>query len=137
MTTPDAAALQTFHMLSRELTGVGELDEAMGAELFSRLASAPVGAALPSLLDEFRAILAGGGDVQTEIGRRIIANETLAPVAQQIILLWYTSAFLIENKWQFGTPRQYFSSLMWPIIGAHPPALSGGYFGYWKYPPEL
>jgi hypothetical protein len=37
---------------------------------------------------------------------------------------------------QFGSPEQYFRGMMWSVIRAHPPALSGGYFGYWRYPPE-
>lgn len=30
----------------------------------------------------------------------------------------------------------YFEAAVWRVIQAHPPALSGGYFGYWHYPPE-
>ena len=27
-------------------------------------------------------------------------------------------------------------TLVWDAIGAHPPTLSNGYYGHWKYPPE-
>jgi hypothetical protein len=30
----------------------------------------------------------------------------------------------------------YFESVLWPVVQAHPRALSGGYFGHWHYPPE-
>ena len=30
----------------------------------------------------------------------------------------------------------YFEAAVWRVIQAHPPALSGGYFGHWHYPPE-
>jgi len=129
--------LPQFLELSRHLTGVETLDEGLGAELLARVTSGPLGASLTGLLVEFQAIRAAGGDIAEGITRRIMGVEALAALAQQITLLWYTSAFEAAGGWQFGTPRQYFGALMWPIIGAHPPALSGGYFGYWKYPPEL
>ena len=37
---------------------------------------------------------------------------------------------------RYGTPEEYFSGLAWKIIGAHPPGLSGGYFGHWRYRPD-
>lgn len=30
----------------------------------------------------------------------------------------------------------YFEAAVWRVIQAHPPALTGGYFGHWHYPPE-
>lgn len=30
----------------------------------------------------------------------------------------------------------YFESLAWRVVQAHPRGLSGGYFGHWHYPPE-
>jgi hypothetical protein len=30
----------------------------------------------------------------------------------------------------------YFESVMWRAIQAHPRGLSGGYYGHWHYPPE-
>jgi hypothetical protein len=30
----------------------------------------------------------------------------------------------------------YFESVLWPVVQAHPRAVSGGYFGHWHYPPE-
>jgi hypothetical protein len=34
------------------------------------------------------------------------------------------------------SPATYFGALLWPVIGAHPPGLSGGYFGHWRYLPD-
>ena len=34
------------------------------------------------------------------------------------------------------TTEDHFEALMWRVIQAHPPALSGGYFGHWHYSPE-
>src|SRR5690349_13269070 len=107
-----------------------------------------------ALLDTFREIRKGGGDLEEGVRQQIINNETLSPVARQIIYLWYTSALLVRSvkpdmavnletgrpdtgtTLQFGSPEQYFRGLIWSVIRAHPPALSGGYFGYWRYPPE-
>ncbi|MFN0007223.1 MAG: hypothetical protein ACKVXR_04885 [Planctomycetota bacterium] len=130
------APLHDFLCLSRHLAGVDALDEELAAELMDRVIQEPAGIGLPRLLAEFRAIESVGGDVSAGIANRIMGSTELAPLAQQITLLWYTSGFEAGGQWRFGTPRQYFGALMWPIIGAHPPALSGGYFGYWKYPPE-
>lgn len=134
--TPDPD-LPAFLALSRALTGVDELDPSLAGELLARIRAASEAARLPDLLARFGAILAGGGDPTAGIDAGIMAAAELAPLARQITLLWYTSAFESAGRWTFGTPRQYFGALLWPIIGAHPPALSGGYFGYWKYPPEL
>ena len=33
--------------------------------------------------------------------------------------------------------EDYFDALMWSVIGAHPPGLSDGYYGHWRYPPDV
>jgi hypothetical protein len=77
-----------------------------------------------------------------EIGQRIMNDAGLGPLAQQIIVLWYTSALHTKDEkgndlWDFPEdPNQYFGGLVWSVIHAHPLGLSGGYFGHWKYPPE-
>ena len=128
--------LQGFIRASVHLTGVQALDEELSRQLLERLRSDPVGNVLPELIAEFRSIELGGGDIHGAITDRVMQSPTLGPLAKAITLLWYTSAFKAGNEWSFDTARQYFGALMWPAIGAHPPALSGGYFGYWRYPPE-
>ena len=63
-----------------------------------------------------------------------------------IVFLWYTSECLTwtsaknnildKNRENNPTEEEYYSALLWRAIRAHPPALSGGYYGYWKYEPE-
>jgi hypothetical protein len=67
-----------------------------------------------------------------------MGDTNLGPLAREIIVLWFTSAFFSEDgkTSTFDTPAQYFSALMWSAMHAHPPGLSGGYFGHWKYPPD-
>lgn len=151
--------LDDFLELSSVLTNEQGLDRGLAEKYLERLLKAPVeGEAmrdrLEALLNVFREIRAGGGDIVEGVRARIINNAALSPLARQIIFLWYTSAFLVRSKkpdsianletgrpdssttLQFGSPEQYFRGMMWSVIRAHPPALSGGYFGYWKYPPE-
>jgi len=41
-----------------------------------------------------------------------------------------------RSKPKINSEADYFESVIWRAIHAHPPALTGGYFGHWKYPPE-
>lgn len=151
--------LDDFIALSSVLVGERNMDRGLAEKYLDRLLKAPVpdepmDKRVEALLSTFREIRDGGGDLDEGVRQRIINDDMLAPVARQIIFLWYTSAFLVRSvkpdtavnletgrpdtstTLQFGSPEQYFRGLMWSVIRAHPPALSGGYFGYWKYPPE-
>ena len=151
--------LEDFTALSSVLIGERNLDGELARKYLDRLLAAPVvgdamGQRVEALLNTFREIRDGGGDIEEGVRERIVNDDALAPLARQIIYLWYTSAFLVRvtkkpeatnfetgkpdsnTTLQFGSPEQYFRGLMWSVIRAHPPALSGGYFGYWRYPPE-
>lgn len=151
--------LEDFIALSSILIGTRNPDRELAQEYLDRLLAVPVGGdpmlkRVEALLNIFREIRDGGGDLEEGVRQRIINNDAVSPIARQIIYLWYTSAFLVRSvkpdtavnldtgrpdtstTLQFGTPEQYFRGLMWSVIRAHPPALSGGYFGYWRYPPE-
>ena len=41
------------------------------------------------------------------------------------------------GDWEMVSADQYYRALVWDAIGAHPPTLSNGYYGHWKYPPEM
>lgn len=151
--------LDDFIALSSILIGERNLDPELARKYLDRLLAVTVsGDPMPkrveALLDAFREIRKGGGDLEEGVRQQIMNNEMLLPIARQIIYLWYTSAFLVRSvkpdmivnletgrpdtstTLQFGSPEQYFRGLIWSVIRAHPPALSGGYFGYWRYPPE-
>lgn len=151
--------LEDFLALSSVLINERNLDKGLAQQYLDRLLKAPVkgepmASRLEALLGAFREIRDAGGDLEEGVRQRIINDAALSPIARQIIFLWYTSAFLVRSEkpdnvanletgrpessttLQFGSPEQYFCGLMWSVIRAHPPALSGGYFGYWKYPPE-
>jgi hypothetical protein len=136
--------LDDFMALSRVLTGVNELDDDLGRQYLNRLSSGTFQPALRKALDQFRK-LRKGATLAQQVKDKIVAADDLRGIACQIVLLWYTS--LVQDNldlqnppaspsFSYGTQRQYFSGLAWRVIGAHPPGLSGGYFGHWRYRPE-
>lgn len=130
--------LDDFVALSSILTGEQNLDKGLAQQYIQRILQEPLGSQLENLLTLFHEIQARGGDIVGEVRKHIIENAALSPLAKQIIILWYTSAVPEPDgkNWRFGSPEEYFSGLIWSVIQAHPPGLSGGYFGHWKYPPD-
>jgi len=131
--------LEQFLALSRILTGVAQLDSALASQYLDRLVSTPFGPAVRLILERF-AKLKPDETRSDRVKKDIVGDDTLRPAVCQIILLWYTSA-LWDNgttpiALRYSTQDEYFSGLAWALIGAHPPGLSGGYFGHWRYRPE-
>ena len=136
--------IDDFMALSRVLTGVEDLDVNLGRHYSDRLASSPFQPQLDEILERFRAFKKGDKLVE-QVKTKIVEVDRLRPTVCQIILLWYTST-VPDNlgmeppasslNFRYGTPEEYFSGLAWKIIGAHPPGLSGGYFGHWRYRPD-
>jgi hypothetical protein len=132
-----------FLAISRILTGVDNLDADLGRQYLDRLNSSPFNPLLSQILDRFHG-LRDEPDVVEQVKKQIVANDSLRPTVCQIILLWYTSTVQdnlginssASPVMRFGTQEEYFSGLAWTIIGAHPPGLSGGYFGHWRYRPD-
>ncbi|HTQ60452.1 MAG TPA: sugar dehydrogenase complex small subunit [Candidatus Solibacter sp.] len=138
-----APILEEFLALSRILTGVEKLDAELGRQYLDRLNSGPFSVPFGQIVSRFQG-LKNKADLAGQVKKRIVSDDSLRPTVCQIILLWYTST-LQENLgvqppappvMRFGTQEEYFSGLAWTIIGAHPPGLSGGYFGHWRYRPE-
>jgi Membrane bound FAD containing D-sorbitol dehydrogenase len=132
-----------FLALSRILTGVDDLNADLGRQYLDRLNSGPFSPLVSQTLERF-CELKDKPDVVDQVKKQIVANDSLRPTVCQIILLWYTSTVQDNLGMQppaapvmrFGTQEEYFSGLAWTIIGAHPPGLSGGYFGHWRYRPD-
>jgi hypothetical protein len=120
-----------FLRLSETLTGRSPLDERLAEEYLARVRAAPDGADLEALLDEYDAIVAAGGDLEAAVKHRIMGRDALRKPAKLVILLWYLGEF-----GEGGPAEHYFQGLFWDVIHAHPPGLSGGYFGHWSYPPD-
>lgn len=64
----------------------------------------------------------------------VVGDPDLAPHARALLLFLYTG-FAADGQ-PGNAPENHFESLMWRAALAHPPALSGGYFGHWAYPPD-
>ena len=132
-----------FLALSRILTGVDNLDADLGQQYLDRLNSSPFNIFLLQILKRFHD-LRDKPDVVDQVKKQIVADDSLRPTICQIVLLWYTSTVQDNLGIQppappvmrFGTQEEYFSGLAWTVIGAHPPGLSGGYFGHWRYRPD-
>jgi hypothetical protein len=132
-----------FLALSRILTGVDDLDADLGRQYLDRLNSSPFNPLLSQILKRFQGFREEA-DVVEQVKKQIVADDSLRPTVCQIILLWYTSTVQdnlgmnppVAPVMRFGTQEEYFSGLAWTIIGAHPPGLSGGYFGHWRYRPD-
>lgn len=141
--SPRTAIFDDFLALSRILTGVDNLDADLGRQYLDRLNSSPFNLFLGQILKRFRE-LKDKPDVLDQLKKQIVGNDSLRPTVCQIVLLWYTSTMQDNLGMQppttpmmrFGTQEEYFSGLAWTIIGVHPPGLSGGYFGHWRYRPD-
>ena len=131
-----AARLEVFIRLSELLTGYVELDRELAEAYFVRSADhlKPV---FDQLLEQFHNLESPGRDPTERVRTDILAHPSLGPPARTLLMLWFTGGFLLpEQTWQMASAEQYYRALMWDAIGAHPPTLSNGYFGHWKYPVE-
>jgi Membrane bound FAD containing D-sorbitol dehydrogenase len=128
-----------FLQLSSRLAGEESLPPDLAAQYLNRLlALGPeMSAATEDLLETYHSIVVSGKDIDAGIRDSIFADARLRVAARRIIILWYLGELVDDaDKAMEGPPQHFFRGLMWEIIHAHPLALSGGYFGYWKYPPE-
>ena len=129
--------LQVFLRLSSILTAEQALPTDLNETNFKR-AQQNLGPKLDALLDRFSSLLVAGNRDPIDIVRDdILSSPDHGPVARTILLLWYIGG--IQNAagdWEMQSADQYYRALVWDAIGAHPPTLSNGYFGHWKYPTE-
>jgi len=118
---------EAFLRASRALTGIEELPPFLAGEYRERAIAVSGPAAVSALL----------AIPTPDLLTTIAATPAHRPVAEQIVMLWYASATIaVDGTFTFGTTRQYFAGQLWSVIQAHPPGLSGGYMGHWRYPPE-
>jgi hypothetical protein len=76
-------------------------------------------------------------DLETEVLKLLQQEKKYKEVAATIIRLWYLGKFKDDTaKLAGGGYYYHYEALIWKVIQAHPPGLTGGYFGYWNYKPE-
>ena len=138
------ALLGDFMKLSEMLTGVKPLDRGLGVQYLERYARNPdLTALLPQLIKAYRDI-ASQTDLAKAIQEKIMQDTTVGPAAEQLIYLWYVSAFFLpidhaaaSRNWLYGSPEQYQKSLLWTVVRAHAPMTEGGPPGYWATAPRI
>ena len=92
---------------------------------------------LHQVLVRFRQLKAAGGDTVRAVQDKLANDAALGPAVKSIMILWFTGQLQLGlNAAAAATGDDYFQALMWSCIGSHPPALSDGYFGHWRYPPD-
>ena len=138
------ALLGDFMKLSEVLTGVKPLDRSLGVQYLERYARNPdLTVLLPQLIKAYRDI-ASQTDLVKAIQEKIMQDTTVGPAAEQLIYLWYVSAFFLpidhaaaSRNWLYGSPEQYQQSLLWKVAHAHAPMTEGGPPGYWATAPRI
>jgi D-sorbitol dehydrogenase-like protein len=151
------ALLADFMDVSRVLTGVplsSVADLRLGREYLERYARvATLGEALPKLVAAYRDVTGGAKPADPDaVAAALMNNDAVRPAAQQLIYLWYLSAFFLPPKpdpakpgdvpkpaWIYGTTDQYERALLWSAIGAHAPMMPmrGAGENYWAQRPHL
>jgi len=129
--------LQLFLRLSIVLTAERSLPADL-VEIYFQRAQETLGPKLDILLARFGTFLAAGDrDAIAIVRDGILASPDHGPVAKAVLLLWYIGGMQnAAGEWEMQSADQYYRALVWDAIGAHPPTLSNGYFGHWKYPVE-
>jgi Membrane bound FAD containing D-sorbitol dehydrogenase len=148
--TPDYdindALLADFMNVSETLTGVKPLDRRLGVQYLERYARHPdLTALLPQLIKSYRDVASSSqDDLIKAVQLKIIQDKTVGPAAEQLIYLWYVSAFFLpidhaaaSRNWLYGSPEQYDQSLLWSVVHAHAPMTRGGPTGHWARAPRL
>lgn len=64
----------------------------------------------------------------------VVTEKKWQPHIRALLIFLYTG--FGADQARTDTPENHYESLMWRAALAHPPALSGGYFGHWSYPPD-
>lgn len=145
----DDNLLVDFIKVSEALTGIKPLDRRLGSQYLDRYARHPeLTKLLPPLIKAYRAINSAPTtrsptqETDSRFSETVMTDSAMAPAAEQLIYLWYVSAFFLpvdhgapSRSWIYGTPEQYDRALLWSVVQAHAPMTRGGPTGYWARPP--
>lgn len=129
-----------FHQLSMTVCGYADLNEDLSNEYWNILSGDA--ATLPQLtrmLDMYDHILqANPPDILAEFRNQVLPDAALRELLRKIIKTWYLGRPPVAPAAPLNGPRffYHYEALIWKVAHAHPPGLSGGYYGYWHYKPE-
>ena len=133
-----------FKKVSQLLTGFEELPENLLMSYYIKLSSSD------GYGEEFFKLLDCVSNMpEIALDDLLKENSIDKKLFKGIVFLWYTSELILWNHLDensdllkktdnriAGTQEEYYGGLIWKAIRAHPLALSGGYYGHWKYEPE-
>ncbi len=142
------ALLIDFMKVSETLTGIKPLDRRLGVQYLERYARNPeLTTLLSKLINAYRDIAGTTpppDDLNKVVQEKIMRDKTVGPAAEQLIYLWYVSAFFLpadhaaaSRNWLYGSPEQYEQSLLWTVVHGHAPMTRGGPTGYWAKAPQI
>lgn len=153
----DRLYLDNFVELSESLTGVAPLDRQLANEYMDRYATnRQLTTNLDLMIQAYRNIPGNQRRSESDVKQQILLSpdKKVRAAAQQLIFLWYVSAFYIpvpnpsstvpleddpsdtrKKVWIYGTPEQYGRAILWPVIRAHAPMTPGGPTNYWANAP--
>jgi Membrane bound FAD containing D-sorbitol dehydrogenase len=128
----DDAMLEGFMEVSRGLTGVdlkSEADRRLGRQYLERFARVDeLADFLPKLIEAYRN---AANQPNTDPAQAVMSNKDVRAAAEQLIYLWYLSAFYLplldpskdpaKRLWVYGTTEQYDRALLWNVVHAHAP----------------
>jgi hypothetical protein len=98
--------------------------------------------AAPAFLQACATALSSADPMQSIKAAMAAEPTTVGAAGKELVHLWFVGAPgpvpgpTGLNDQPYLTAETYFGALLWPVIGAHPPGLSGGYFGHWRYLPD-
>ncbi|MRI55311.1 hypothetical protein D8770_15260 [Methylobacterium sp. DB1607] len=128
-----------FLTISRLVTGVDDLDPVL-AETYRRLMTSTAAADGEfAALRSAAAAAANATEPEAALKAALADNRAAAAAAQRLAYLWYAGRLPPEGGVDaaFPSAEAYFGGLLWRVVGAHPPGLSGGYTGHWRYAPDV
>lgn len=158
----NANRFEEFLLLSVDLTAFERTDllgTGLAHDYLAKVRAACGDGVLTDLLDAHRAARedaageAGVSDhalLDRALRHRIFSDDRLAPVARNVIKLWYAGTWYgLPPEWtdSYGaqtaaetstvTAASYQEGLLWRAIGANPPGAKAPGYGSWAQPPRI
>ena len=129
-------SLQEFLEFSSLLTGVTDLDPALGRIYLEALQSGtPQG---PTLADVYGAASSGSGtlpqDLEALSGAGFFDQDGIGSVADQIITMWYTGVYKVGDEERVAT---FVDALAWKVLHFTKPLTICAQFGFWATEPQV
>jgi hypothetical protein len=130
--------MATFLDISRLVTGFSDLGEALARDYSKIIISKPSWQAEFDALSIAVDAALSTPHPETALKQAMAQAPTVKAAARRLAHLWYAGRLPAENgaDAKFDSEAAYFGGLLWRAARAHPPGLSGGYTGHWRYAPD-